>query len=193
MGGGVKPIYLINAIQCWNLKHELGISNEETVILSVGEVNKNKNHKVVIDALQYLAGCCYVICGCGPLMKEHRKRAEKIGVESHLILAGYRNDVDVFYKMADMFIFPSKREGLPVSLIEAMSSGLPCAAAYNRGSRDLIDDNELLFDGDNIESTIHAINKLQGMRPVIYNLDEYNITNITDKMIALYSCGENNP
>ena len=48
--------------------------------------------------------------------------------------------------MANLFIFPSYREGLPVALMEAMASGLSCVASINRGTNDLLPDSKLLFE-----------------------------------------------
>lgn len=115
------------------------------MLLSVGEVNKNKNHRVVIEALPELNDCWYVLCGRGPLMDQHRKLAELLGVSDRFVMTGYRTDVTNFYKMADIFVFPSYREGLPVALMEAMAARLPCVAARNRGTNDLLESSNLLF------------------------------------------------
>ena len=124
------------------LRTELGIPLDAPVLLSVGEVNENKNHKIAIEALPQLDGVWYVICGRGPLMETHRKLAEKLGVSERLIMPGFRNDVADFYKMADAFVFPSFREGLPVSLMEALASGLPAVCTKIRGSADLVREGE---------------------------------------------------
>ena len=152
--GGVKPEYLIAVIKQQELKRDLGIPLDATVLLSVGEVNVNKNHKIVIEALPELKDCWYVLCGCGPLMDEHRKLAENLGVSDRFIMTGYRTDVVDFYSMADVFVFPSYREGLPVALMEAMAAGLPCVAARNRGTNDLLDKSELLFDAGNVDDLL---------------------------------------
>ena len=128
------------------LKRELSIPLDVDVLLSVGEVNKNKNHKVVIEVLPELKNYWYVLCGRGPLMNEYRKLAENLGVSDRFIMTGYRTDVISFYNMADIFVFPSYREGLPVALMEAMAAGLPCVAARNRGTNDLLENSKLLFD-----------------------------------------------
>ena len=75
------------------------------MILSVGEVNKNKNHKTGIEALAQIPSnnIYYVICGRGPLMEVHKALAYKLGVGNRVILTGYRTDVADFYKMADVF------------------------------------------------------------------------------------------
>ena len=78
------------------------------MVLSVGEVNKNKNHKVGIEALAKLndPDVYYVIYGHGPLMDVHKELAKELGVGDRVVLTGYRTDVADFYKMADIFLFP---------------------------------------------------------------------------------------
>lgn len=131
------------------LRTELGIPKEATVFLSVGEVNANKNHKVAIQALTSFPDVWFVLCGRGPLIDQHRKLAESLGVSDRVIMTGYRTDVVDFYSMADIFVFPSFREGLPVALMEAMATGLICVASHNRGTDDLLEESRLLFDAGN--------------------------------------------
>ena len=145
-------------ILCKNLKEELGIPNDAKVLLSVGEVNKNKNHKVVIEALSRIdVNLWYVICGRGPLVDELKELSYRYGLSNRIIFAGYRNDVIDFYQMADLFVFPSLREGLPVSLMEAMSMKLICVAARNRGTNDLMPNSKLLFEPNNINELVEKI------------------------------------
>ena len=169
--GGVKPEYLIAAIKRQELKRNLGIPLDATVLLSVGEVNVNKNHKVVIEVLPELKDCWYVLCGRGPLMDEHRKLAENLGVSDRFVMTGYRTDVADFYSMADVFVFPSYREGLPVALMEAMAAGLPCVAARNRGTDDLLEDSELLFNAENKQELSSLLFKVENWSMSIESVD----------------------
>lgn len=123
------------------VRKELGIPLEARVILSVGEVNANKNHCAVIKALPMLDGddVWYVVCGDGPLVGENMELARRLGVASRVAFAGYRNNIPDFHAAADVFAFPSKREGLPVALMEAMAAGLPCVCGRIRGNVDLLD------------------------------------------------------
>lgn len=131
------------------------------MILSVGEVNKNKNHKVGIEALAKLndPDVYYVICGRGPLMDAHKELAKELGVGDRVVLTGYRTDVADFYKMADVFLFPSFREGLPVSVMEAMASGLPIIATSIRGSSDIVKEsiNGKLLKPDDVDGFANVI------------------------------------
>lgn len=73
-------------------------------------------------------------------MKSHKDLAQSLDIGDRVILTGYRTDVADFYKMADVFLFPSFREGLPVAVMEAMASGLSVVATKIRGSSDLVED-----------------------------------------------------
>ncbi|PIC99889.1 glycosyltransferase family 4 protein [Sporosarcina sp. P29] len=121
-------------------RNEIGVEEDNYLILSVGELNKNKNHKVIIKAIAKLGNTNikYLICGQGPYEKKLKELASDLGIEKQLILLGYRNDVDEIYKISNLFAFPSYREGLSLSLMEAMSSGLPVVASDIRGNSDLI-------------------------------------------------------
>ena len=131
------------------------------ILLSVGEVNKNKNHRVVIEALGKLKrkDIYYVICGRGPLRDAYVSLAEQLNIGKQVILTGYRTDVADFYKAADVFVFPSFREGLPVSVMEAMASGLPIIATSIRGSSDIVKEsiNGKLLKPDDVDGFANVI------------------------------------
>lgn len=120
---------------------ELGVKPSTKVLLSVGELNENKNHATVIRALAALKeqDFVYVICGQGSKMRALAALAESLGLADRVVLTGFRRDVAKFYQAADCFVFPSYREGLSVALMEAMASGLPCVVSRIRGNTDLID------------------------------------------------------
>ena len=123
---------------------EMGVPEDAFVIMSVGELNRNKNHEVVIRALQKLGddNIHYCIAGKGPLHDELLRLANSLGVSEQVHLLGYRRDVPELYKVSDICCLSSLREGLPVALIEAMASEIAAVAADNRGTRDLIVDGE---------------------------------------------------
>lgn len=125
-------------------RRELGIPTDAFLLLSVGELNKNKNHEVVIKALAELKNkdVHYMIAGKGSLDGFLLDLAIKLGVEEQVHLLGFRTDVAELYKTADLFCFPSIREGLGLSAIEALASGLCVVASNNRGTREYIVDGE---------------------------------------------------
>lgn len=142
------------------MRNTLGIKDNETVLLSVGEINPNKNHKIVIEALAKLGrkNIRYVACGIGALIEKNQQLAKSLGIEDQVMFVGYRTDIDKFYQAADIFVVSSFREGLPVAPMEAMSAGLPCVASRIRGNVDLFDGGQLMFDPRDVDSLCQALN-----------------------------------
>lgn len=186
-GGGVRNRLVLQGVyKGQRIRKELGIPLNAKVILSVGEVNKNKNHKVGIEALAKLRdkNTYYVICGRGPLMEAHKELAQSLGVGDRVILTGYRTDVADFYKMADVFLFPSFREGLPVAVMEAMASGLPVVATRIRGSSDLVQRGDL-FEPTDVDGIAKAIETLQQSN-VKHETAVFDIHKVMESMKTIY-------
>ena len=190
----------INSIQGnkEELCKELNIPSDSILLLSVGELNNNKNHKVVIECLPELAkNVHYLICGVGPLKEQHEELAKKLDVSDRLHLLGYRNDVIRIMKSCDVFIFPSKREGLSVALMEAMACGLPCIASNIRGNVDLIENskNGYLFCLKKGKDIIWEINQTTNSQNNLFdnkdNVSLYSKLNIIKIMQKIYIIGEN--
>lgn len=145
-------------------KKELGVSDDETMILSVGELSKRKNHEIIIRALQNCDNrkIRYFIAGKGELKPYLQKLIKDMNLSGNVQLLGYRTDISELCKAADFFVMPSHQEGLPVALMEAMASGLPCICKNIRGNKDLIVPGKggYLVDGKNVRSWTAAIEKM---------------------------------
>lgn len=160
-------------------KKELGITDDLKIFLSVGELNKNKKHEVIIRALSKInnKNFIYLICGKGELKDQLQNLAAELGISDKVKLLGYRKDVLEICKVADLFVFPSKREGLPVSLIEAIACNIQCIASDIRGNRDLLDMNHLCKSNIEDEWIKLLKNEFYGNNnsnklSMIYSLDE---------------------
>jgi len=123
-------------------RKELGIPINAFLIVSVGELNKNKNHKVIIEALFNINNpqIHYVICGQGVLKDYLKDLIKKHGLENQVHLLGYRKDIIEINKCADLFAFPSRREGLGLAALEAMACGLPIVTSNVHGIIDYSQD-----------------------------------------------------
>lgn len=141
-------------------RKELGLSDDDYIILSVGELTRNKNHEVVIKALAELKNggnldnIHYVVCGSGGLAGELKQLVNELGLSGNVHFLGYRQDVDEIYAVADLFVFMSYREGLPVALMEAMASALPVICSGIRGNIDLIKSG---FNGEIVDNNPVAV------------------------------------
>ncbi len=160
------------------VRQELGIKPNEIMLLSVGELNKNKNHAIIIEALAAIGNKSlrYVIAGKGDLREYLENLANKLGIAEQVHLLGYRADVVELYKAADVFVHPSLREGLPISVAEAMASALPCITSKIRGSQDLIipDKGGYLFDIKRPDQFTSAIEMLSHDPALRKAMGEYN-------------------
>lgn len=172
---------------------EFGISPDDTVLLSVGELNKNKNHEIIIKALAKLhqPDVKYLLVGQGTLREYLEKLAKELGVEKQVIFLGFRKDVGEIYKIADVFLFPSKREGLGLAAIEAMASGLPILGSHIHGIKDYLMDGitGYGFNPNSSEEVFELLKKTLRDRRRLRVIGEKNKTRVSkyDKKNILQS------
>jgi len=161
------------------VRKKLNIPENAFVVLSVGELNKNKNHEVIIKAIAELknSNIFYLICGQGDLKPYLTNLSYKYGIEKQVILLGFRNDILKIYNTADVFAFPSFREGLSVALMEAMASKLPIICSNIRGNTDLIEDNKggYLLRTNDIDGYADCIMKLMNNKEICQAMGTFNI------------------
>lgn len=179
----IKKEYLFEGhiaalIEAVRRKRALGIDEKDFVLISVGELNRNKNHEAIIKALAELKNPCikYIICGQGRLEDYLRLLIKQNYLEKQVLLLGYRTDVRELLRISDLFVFPSKREGLSVSLMEAMAVGLPAICGDIRGNRDLIEDDRggYLITGNNVHEYSDAIRNLMDENGKKEMMGKYN-------------------
>ena len=98
----------------------------------------NKNHRAIIEALHIIEdeNIKYFIVGIGTLGEELQSLTKEYGLNGQVFFLGYRDDVPQLLKAADVFCFPSNREGLGLAAIEAMASGLPLITSNVHGIND---------------------------------------------------------
>ena len=123
-------------------RKELGLTDEDKVILTVSELNKNKNYITMLETIKILLeknkNYKFVSCGRGVWEKKIKDYAAELGISDNCIFLGFRKDVGRIMQVSDLFFHASHREGLTLSVMEAMSFGLPCVVSNVRGNRDLI-------------------------------------------------------
>lgn len=142
-------------------RKEIGIPLESLFLLSVGELNENKNHEVVIRALAKLRNpnIHYAIAGSGDLKNHLVKVVRDLGLDNQVHFLGHRNDIKELYRAADICVFPSVREGLGLAALEGMACGLPLICSDNRGTREYAIDgkNALVCRYDSVDDFVTAI------------------------------------
>ncbi len=164
-------------------RKELGVPPDATLLLSVGELNTNKNHETVIRAISDL-NVYYMIAGEGDLKGHLQSVINELGLTERVKLLGYRKDMTELYKTVDIYVLPSIREGLNVSVMEAMASGLPVACGRIRGNTDLIDENGgALFEPQSVDECRDAISSIirrNKSEMAAYNLKKIQVASIDE-------------
>ena len=119
-------------------RREIGVPEDAFLLVSVGELNENKNHRVIIEAMAKLGDprVHYAVAGLGGKKDELTELAKTLGISDRVHLLGYRRDIPELNSAADAFCFPSLREGLGMGSIEAMSCGLPIITSNVHGIND---------------------------------------------------------
>ena len=172
------------------LLSNLKIGFDSILMLSVGEINKNKNHEIVIKALAELPlNYHFIICGVGNKEIELINLAKKLKVDGRIHLLGYRNDIIKIMKSCDIFIFPSFREGLSVALMEALSCNLKVVASNIRGNCDLVknDINGFLFNPKLKDDLIKAVIKINSLNDISNDMKKYSKEYIAELLKKIYS------
>lgn len=114
------------------VRKSFGFSEKQLVIGHVGRFSYPKNHKFLIDCFDALlkrapdAKLLLVGDDKSDLGAQIREKVRVLGIENNVFFAGLRSDVSDLMQAMDVFVFPSRYEGLPVTLIEAQAAGLPC-------------------------------------------------------------------
>ena len=164
-------------------RRELGIPDDAFMIVSAGELNRNKNTEVIVRAMAHMKGqnVHYAACGVGPEEDHLRQLAEKLGVTPQVHLLGYRTDMPEIMTVSDVFTMMSFREGMPRAVLEAMDLGLPCVGSDTRGIRDLIDERGgFLCDPTDASAFADAFSKLAENPELGRRMGEYNRTKVRD-------------
>ena len=124
-----------------DIRAELGLEKDDFIVLSIGELNENKNQRVIIQAIAMLrdSKIHYVLCGKGNQLENLKKLVAEKQLNQNIHFLGYRKDVVDICSQADVYVMPSKREGLPVASLEAMYCGLPLVTSNIRGLTDVME------------------------------------------------------
>lgn len=122
--------YRFNAKKRALIRKDFGISNDCIVIGHLGKIYKPKNHpylvKIFNEYHQFNPKSILFLVGDGVMRQEVEALVDELNLRDHVIFAGLRTDVPDMLQVMDYFVFPSIWEGMPLSVLEALSSGLTC-------------------------------------------------------------------
>lgn len=128
------------------LRREWGIPQDTPVLIYVAELIRNKNQKMLFEALQKVRlrypDARLVLVGPDHADGAYERLARQMGLADGVIFAGWRSDIGACLRVADIAVASSLREGLALNIVEAMYCGLPVVATDNRGHVPIIRDGE---------------------------------------------------
>ncbi len=171
---------------------EISLKKKDYVFLSIGELNENKNQIMQLNAMKIVVKKCpnarLLIAGDGCLKSFYYNYIYENDLENCVRLLGYRKDISKILKCVDCVISTSKREGLPVNLIEAMFCNKPIIASNIRGNIDLIDD-ESVFSLDDVDELAKKMTNNIEENKIMqnYDIEKYKIENILRKYEFIYN------
>lgn len=125
-------------------RKELGLQDGDVALISMGDLIERKNYDVAIRAVAQTKNdkLHYYICGEGPEEGILKDLAKQLEISNQIHFLGFRCDIKELLAASDIFLFTTKQEGLPRSMMEAMASGLPCVVSKIRGNVDLLENTE---------------------------------------------------
>lgn len=182
-------------------RERLNLEKDDFVILMIAEVNKNKNHIQIINAVEKLieqGQKVKLLCaGDGILFDEVSKLVKDKGLDQNIKMLGFRTDINELIASCDIGVLMSYREGLPRNIMELMAYGKPVVGTNIRGIRDLISDGEngFLVDVGDIDGTVSAIELLYKDKKRLNLMSEksyiaikdYSIENVLGKLLNIYT------
>ncbi|MCX7661414.1 MAG: glycosyltransferase, partial [Candidatus Omnitrophica bacterium] len=125
-----------------NLRKELRIEDNEIVIGTVSRLVPQKGIDILLEAAKELMSgftqVKFLIVGDGYLRKDLETKAKLLRIEDKVIFTGLRKDIFLLLSIMDIFVQPSLKEGLPLSVLEAQATGVPVIAANVPGNNELI-------------------------------------------------------
>ncbi len=160
------------------LRERLGIDDDESVVISIGRLSREKAHADLIAAFNELCAlnpnlnCKLVIVGDGPERAQLELAAQSSPAANGIVFAGCTNDVQPFYALANVFVLPSRSEGSPNVLLEAMAAGVPVVATAVGGVPEMVvnEESALLVAANSPPSLAAAIARVLSNREIAQRL-----------------------
>ena len=120
--------------------------NNPMTLVHIGRFNEQKNHAGLLEAFRLLLeqapNCRLNLLGDGELLEPMRQLAREKGIADKVFFLGSQSNVHPYLQEADLFVLPSNYEGMPMTIIEAMGTGLPIVATDVGGVADMVTDGE---------------------------------------------------
>lgn len=163
-----------------SFRKQLGIDENEKVLLSVSEFIPRKNYKTMLECVAQISkkrrDFKYILCGTGAELENMKSLTKELNIQDLTLFLGYRKDIDKIMQVSDIFYHQSFHEGLTMGIIEAMHFALPVVSSNVRGNKDLIADEKggFLTEPLDMASQIEAIEKLMDDKDLCQKMGSYN-------------------
>lgn len=180
------------------LKTSLGLDDNDFILTCVGRLDSNKNQGFLIECMKKITldypNIHLLLIGPDEINGKYQEQAKDILNNVHFL--GFRKDIPKLLKISDILVSASKREGLPVNIMEAMCEGLPVIATNCRGNRDLVKDGvngyliELNDENHFLKCVIDLMNNNKEMKTFGDNsksvIKNYLLSEIKILMVKIY-------
>ena len=149
------------------------------ILTTIGELNDNKNQLFLINSMRKITkmnpDIVLVLVGDGPNYIKYKNKIHKYDLQDNIIMLGYRRNIAGILNETDLLISASKREGLPMNLIEAIIMNKKIIASNIRGHKDIVVDPSIgsLFELENQEHFIETLMKKYNIAAKNNNRDDY--------------------
>jgi len=135
---------IYNGVDLSRCSPKMDYADRETMLLlHIGRFNEQKNHEGLLRSFRRLLEkhpqCRLRLVGDGELKSDMEKLARELGIAGSVEFSGSQSDVHPFLQSADLFLLPSNYEGMPMTIIEAMGTGLPIVATAVGGVPDMVE------------------------------------------------------
>lgn len=166
------------------MREKLKLHDNDFVLFFAGELNKNKNQIMLIEAMKDLIKenprIKLLLAGDGILKEYYENKIKEYKLENNVNLLGYRNDVPQILKAVDLYVSASKREGLPLNILEAKCSKLPIIVTNARGQKELIQDGKdgYIVNINDVASLKEKIKEIYENETIREKFKEYGYKNV---------------
>ena len=174
------------------LRESLGLRDTDFVIIQVGELNKNKNQIMSINAMKELvkekSNIHLLLVGQGELEEFYKEKIKEYNLPQNIHMLGYRKDIPTLIKISDCGISLSKREGLGLNVIEELMGNIPVLALKNRGHKELLESEYLITTQNELICKIKGVFKYKEYS--FKNIEEFKLKNVMKNMKRIYDFEE---
>lgn len=163
IGANTSKYFPVSDDECVALRKELGFTQEQRLIICTGELNANKNQITAIRAMEQVVKkvpeAMLLLAGNGATHDELQDAINSAGLQVKAVLLGYHTDLEKYVAISDLVLSCSKREGLPLNIVEGMLCKKPVVASINRGHKELVCDgiNGYLLQANDVMGFAHKI------------------------------------